>query len=118
MNATASGHGAGRSGMPRSAVSIASACSSGPAMRPVPDVGVACRSWKVEAVAPTTTTRPRNALAGTRPAITSLKWYVGTVPGAPGKSMRPRARSSAARETGCPAARATATGNVSRPSGA
>ena len=46
-------------------------------------VGTGWTSWSLGEAAPTTTVRPRKALAGTCPRMTRENEYVGTVPGGP-----------------------------------
>ena len=84
----ASQSGASFSGKPLRIVWIAAACSSGPGVRPLPEVDVADRSCRLGATAPTI-----DDLVVERPArercrgATSENEYVGIVPGGPGKAI-------------------------------
>ncbi len=71
------------SGLPRSAVQIAFAWTSGPGMRSLPLVGVAWKSWRLGAVAPTTTILPRKTPAGTPPRSTCQNGTLRNVPAPP-----------------------------------
>jgi hypothetical protein len=74
-------------GEPRISDWIALAWSSGPLIGSRPEVATGWTSWNVEAVAPTTTTRPLILLAGTSPLITSLNDSCSIAPGPPAKSI-------------------------------
>ena len=78
---------ASRSGSPRSIVSIAFACTSGPAMPRPPSRGVRCTSALPRAVTPITTILSRNVPGATRPSRTSRADTRRTVPGGPRKSI-------------------------------
>ena len=75
--------GAERSGRPWSAVQIAFAWTSAPAMSCSPPTGVEWTSRSVGAVPPTTTILPRSFESGTLPSRTSENETVGIVPGGP-----------------------------------
>ena len=80
--------GAERSGRSFSAVQIAFAWTSAPAISSSPPTGVECTSRSVGAVPPTITMRPRMRSSATRPSITSENETVGIVPGGPRKSIQ------------------------------
>ena len=74
--------GAGASGLSFSAVQIALACTSGPAMSSC-DIGVAWRSCRLGAEAPTTTILPRTSAGSNLPFSTSMNDRVGKDSGVP-----------------------------------
>ena len=78
--------GTSRSGDPRSIVSIAFACTSGPAMRSSPSTGVSNTSVSATGL-PTTRTLPEKVPGGTRPSSTSSADIRGMFPGGPRKSI-------------------------------
>ena len=79
--------GAVPSGLSCSAVAIAFACTSGPAIGSG-DIGVECRSFRLDAVAPTTTILPRTAAGSKSPLSTSTNESVGNVFGPPAQSIQ------------------------------
>ena len=74
--------GTSRSGTPSISVAMALALISGPGIGP-PPAEVGWTSCSPAAVAPTTTTRSRNADAGVVPSTSAEKGVVTTVPGGP-----------------------------------
>ena len=83
ISSTATGHDVLPSGVPRSSVEIAFAWISAPDISSSYDIDVEWTSCRLGADGPMTTSLPRKAEAGTLPASTREKEYVGMVPGPP-----------------------------------